>query len=198
MKKTLYVILASMFLSFSAFAQNVENIDSVTGVNYEVDENGEFARIRSTGEAELEFGDRKDIRTATQKAQMRAKANIAKFLSERVSSEEVISSIEKSMTNTAGKSKEAIRETIDTYTENIHNSAEALLKGVIATKTDVNKDEKYVQVEVGLSPKTMKAADTLNKGLKEDNSDSLGNSSTGTIDSGNGREIKKVKNYDNF
>ncbi|MDY4713661.1 hypothetical protein, partial [Actinobacillus minor] len=70
--------------------------------------------------------------------------------------------------------------------------------GVIATKTDVNKDEKYVQVEVGLSPKTMKAADTLNKGLKEDNSDSLGNSSTGTIDSGNGREIKKVKNYDSF
>ena len=198
MKKTLYVIFASAFLSFSAFAQNVENIDSVTGVNYEVDENGEFARIRATGEAELEFGDRRDIRTATQKAQMRAKANIAKFLNERVSSEEVISSLEKSMTNTSGKSKEAIRETIDTYTESIHNSAEALLKGVIATKTDVNKDEKYVQVEVGLSPKTMKAADTLNKGLKEDNSGSLGSSSKETIDSGNGREIKKVKNYDNF
>ncbi|MDO9799163.1 hypothetical protein Q7458_07260 [Glaesserella parasuis] len=198
MKKSLYVILASMLLSFSALAQNVENIDSVTGVNYEVDENGEFARIRATGEAELEFGDRRDIRTATQKAQMRAKANIAKFLSERVSSEEVISSLEKSMTNTSGKSKEAIRETIDTYTENIHNSAEALLKGVIATKTDVNKDEKYVQVEVGLSPKTMKAADTLNKGLKEDNSGSLGSSSKETIDSGSGREIKKVKNYDNF
>ena len=44
----------------------------------------------------------------------------------------------------------------------------------------------------------MKAADTLNKGLKEDNSGSLGSSSKETIDSGSGREIKKVKNYDNF
>lgn len=184
-----------LFLLPFAFA--TEEVDSITGVQYEVDDNGQFARIRATAEADLEFGDRKDIRTATQKAQMRAKANIAKFLSERVSSEEVMNEIEKSMTNTDGKSKQAMRETISEYTETIRNSAEALLKGVIVTKSDVNKDEKYVQVEVGLSPKTMNAADTLNKGLSTDSTQAEG-AGKQTIDSGSGREVKKIKNYDSF
>ncbi|MBF0784000.1 hypothetical protein E4T80_00690 [Muribacter muris] len=166
----------------------VEIVDSVTGVSYEVDENGEFARIRATGEAELEFGDRKDIRMATQKATLRAKANIAKFLSERVTSEEVIDNVENVVTKTENAdnvatkmengenittktengNKSANREVILSYLEKIHNSAEALLKGVIATKTDINKDEKYVQIELGISKKTMAAADTLKKELRTD------------------------------
>lgn len=190
----LYVVCLSV-MSIPSFAEEVE--DNLTGVKYEVDEQGKFARIRSVAEADLEFGDRKDVRTATQKAQMRAKANIAKFLSERVSSEEVMNEIEKSMTNTDGKSKQAMRETISEYTETIRNSAEALLKGVIVTKSDVNKDEKYVQVEVGLSPKTMNAADTLNKGLSTDSTQAEG-AGKQTIDSGSGREVKKIKNYDSF
>lgn len=190
----LYVVCLSV-MSIPSFAEEVE--DNLTGVKYEVDEQGKFARIRSVAEADLEFGDRKDVRTATQKAQMRAKANIAKFLSERVSSEEVMNEIEKSMTNTDGTSKQAMRETISEYTETIRNSAEALLKGVIVTKSDVNKDEKYVQVEVGLSPKTMNAADTLNKGLSTDSTQAEG-AGKQTIDSGSGREVKKIKNYDSF
>lgn len=197
MKNTFFILGTMSFAFSSPFAFATEEVDSITGVQYEVDDNGQFARIRATAEADLEFGDRKDIRTATQKAQMRAKANIAKFLSERVSSEEVMNEIEKSMTNTDGKSKQAMRETISEYTETIRNSAEALLKGVIVTKSDVNKDEKYVQVEVGLSPKTMNAADTLNKGLSTDSTQAEG-AGKQTIDSGSGREVKKIKNYDSF
>lgn len=200
MKKFLFTLSTISIAVSSPFVFATETIDSVTGVTYEVNENGEFARIRSVGEAELEFGDRKDIRVATQKAQLRAKANIAKFLSERVKSEEVMNEVINSMTNTNGQSKEAMRETVETYTESISNSAEALLKGVIATKTDINKDEKYVQVEMGLSPKTMNAADTLNKALKTDSTEATNEAGGATqiIESGSGREIKKSKNYDNF
>ncbi|KMK52455.1 hypothetical protein RO21_00980 [[Actinobacillus] muris] len=197
----------------------VEIVDSVTGVSYEVDENGEFARIRATGEAELEFGDRKDIRMATQKATLRAKANIAKFLSERVTSEEVIDNVENVVTKTENAdnvatkmengenittktengNKSANREVISSYLEKIHNSAEALLKGVIATKTDINKDEKYVQIELGISKKTMAAADTLKKELRTDATEKNAISNGIPIESnGGGREIKKSKNYDNF
>lgn len=200
MKKFLFTLSTISIAVSSPFVFATETIDSVTGVTYEVNENGEFARIRSVGEAELEFGDRKDIRVATQKAQLRAKANIAKFLSERVKSEEVMNEVINSMTNTNGQTKEAMRETVETYTESISNSAEALLKGVIATKTDINKDEKYVQVEMGLSPKTMNAADTLNKALKTDSTETTNEKggSKQIIESGSGREIKKSKNYDNF
>lgn len=202
MKKFLFTLSTISLALSSSFALAEEIVDSVTGVTYEVNENGEFARIRSVGEAELEFGDRKDIRIATQKAQLRAKANIAKFLSERVKSEEVMNEVINSMTNTNGQTKEAMRETVESYTESISNSAEALLKGVIATKTDINKDEKYVQVEMGVSPKTMKAADTLNKALKTDSTDKESisgvNGGKQTIENGGGREIKKSKNYDNF
>lgn len=174
----------------------VELVDNVTGVSYEVDENGEFARIRAVGEAELEIGDRKDIRTATQKAQMRAKANIAKFLSERVASNEVLDEIEKQVNNSNGKNKEVSRETLSTYTENIQNSAEALLKGVIATKSEVSKDEKFVSVEMGISLNTLRAADTLGERLKENHADGKKNNSQNL--NGGGREVKKAKNYDNF
>lgn len=181
-------------------SQNEEIVDSVTGVSYEVDENGQFARIRSTGEADLEFGDQKEIRVATQKAQMRAKANIAKFLSERVTSSEVLDYAEKMATNNQGKNKNSTRETVENYMENIKNSADALLKGVIATKTDINKDEKYVKVEMGLSKKTMAIADTVNNALRTDSTENNGDnlSTNGENHNGGGREVKKIKNYDNF
>lgn len=197
MKKFIFTLSTAILVFNPSLAiANEEVVDSVTGVNYEVNELGEFARIRAVGEAELEIGDRADIRTATQKAQMRAKANIAKFLSERVTSEEVMNNIEKSTTSTDGDQKQISRETISEYTETIRNSAEALLKGVITTKTDINKDEKYIQIEVGISPKTMSAADTLNNSLKKDNSGDSGNGRK--IESETGREIKKIKNYDSF
>lgn len=173
---------------------------SLIGVTYEMDENGEVARIRATGEAELVFGDRKDIRSATQKAQMRAKANIAKFLSERVTSEEVMDYAEKIATQNNNQDSNNTRETIENKMETIKNSADELLRGVVTTKTDINKDEKYVQVEVGLSLKSQAAASKLKKSLNTEPSEngSFNSSSNGENSNGGGREVKKSKNYDSF
>ena len=80
----------------------------------------------------------------------------------------------------------------------MHNSAESILRGVIVTKVDVNKGEKYVFVEVGYSNKTQRIADGINNNLNN----GIGNTQTingsSTIDNGTGRDVKKIKNYDNF
>lgn len=148
-------------LSQNQVVQKATN--SVTGVVYETDNEGRFTRIRSAATAELEIGDAKDIRIAIQKATMRAKANIVKFFKEDVTSDEVLDSLEKSKKTNQEKGEEnIIRETVESYAAMIKNNASKLLKGVIVTKTSVNKAEKTVEVEVGFSPKTRKMADELN------------------------------------
>lgn len=202
MKKSLLALSVLSLFLVNPIAQAVEEEDKQTGTYFEIDdETGELIRIRTEGEAELEFGDRKDIRIATQKATLRAKANLAKFLNERVTAADVLDSMVNTMTTTTGQSQEAVRETVENYAENIRNSAESILKGVITLKTDVNKDEKYVLVEVGMSRKTMKAADSANKVLRTDSTETQSSKSKGTsqaIDVGTGREIRKSKNYDDF
>ncbi|WP_439256657.1 hypothetical protein [Lonepinella sp. BR2271] len=201
MKKTLLTLaLASLLATPFALAEAVE--DSVTGVTYELNEDGSFARLRSIGEAELEIGDAKDIRTAKIKAQMRGKAKIAQFLKEGISSEESMDNIEKMLTEANGQTKTVNRETVEDFVEKIKVNAEATLKGVVTLKTDVNKDNKTVLVEVGYSPRTQKVADEINNNLNTDLTG--GKTSNGTAAGGlsgeqqGGREIRKAKNYDNF
>lgn len=194
-------LIITLCLFFSPFAlsemerQENEIVDSISGVNYEIDSAGNFARLRSSSEIDLDIGDRKDIRLAIQKAQIKAKANIAKFLNERITTDEIIEQIENKITETNGKNKQVNRKTIENYTEKIQNSAETILKGVIVTKTDINKDEKYVFVEVGYSPKTQQIADGISNNLESDLSHGSGSEN---IEEGKGREIKKIKNYDSF
>jgi hypothetical protein len=173
-----------------------EIIDSITGVSYDVDENGNFERLRSTGEADLKIGDRRDITTAKQKATLRAKANIAKFLNERLTSEEVMSNIEKTISTHDGSSSTVNRETIENYMERIQVNADAILKGVIVVKEDINVPEKYVQIEVGYSQKTQQIADSITDNLSKNTSNS--NPSIQSDSQPRERQIKKSKNYDSF
>ncbi len=173
--------------------------NSIPGVRYEFDENGEFARIRSVGEAELEFGDSKDIRIAKQKAMMRAKANIAKFLKERITTEEVMDEIEKRLSKSNNGNKQVSRETISTYTEKMQNSAEKILRGVIVTQVIVDKNEKTVKVEVGYSRKTQAAASFVDKSLSESNQTQNKNTTIEPKKSNKKNiSIKRAKNYDDF
>lgn len=214
MKKILILSLIGLSISManaevlnsvdtSSPAVEIENTlqphqDSVTGVIYEVDEYGQFARIRSTGRAELNIGDQTDIRLALQKAQMRAKASMTKFLTESVTSNEVIENVVNQTNHADNNSSKATRESVETYMEKIQISASTILKGVITTKTDVNKQDKYVEVEVGYSPKTQNVADTINNNLKTDLSSGNNNATPAMQSSSEGREVKKAKNYDNF
>lgn len=193
--------------------------DSVTGVSYDLDDNGNFARIRAVGEAELLFGDRKDVRIAKQKATLRAKAAIAKFLQERVTSEEVMDAMTETMDKAHNGQTDATREAAEDYAEKITNSAEALLHGVITVKSFVNPKDKFVQIELGVSKKTLAAVGELQTKMKaldrpplsveqtEQTQQGMANEQGNTMQPFQGTPIKpaytkpvmrKVKNYDNF
>ena len=131
------------------------------------------------------------------KAELEAKAKIAKFLSERVNSDEVMEQIENKIVETQGNQKIVNRKNIENITSTMHNSAESILRGVIVTKIDVNKEQKYVFVEVGYSNNTQRIADDINNNLNNKSSSQTINSSS-TIDNGTGRDVRKIKNYNNF
>lgn len=188
--------------NISQTTSNVMEIEEPNiGANAEFDENGNILRLRAVGQAV--FGDSKDIRLATQKATLRAKENLAKYLNERVNTEETIEEIVNEITKNTNNQMSATRETITSQVERIQNTADALLKGVIVLKTDVNKAEKIVTVMVGVSPKTAAGADQLNKVLRTDSTQDTNNQGMSNLGSGNDsndnvREIRKAKNYDNF
>lgn len=171
----------------------VEIIFASDGKNWE--------KIIASGESELLFGDRKDVRKATSKATLRAKANIAKFMKEKLSTTETLEEITKTISNSSSKGGEATttgseRKTVETVIESIRNSSEAILKGILILEQQINQKEKVVKIKVGVSRKTMKAADSLssemNKDLSKPQAEALQKYNDGE------NEIRRSKNYNNF
>ena len=208
MRKT---IIAYFLLFLVITCQNVFSAEAIEGefedpmgaiVTFMPD--GSIKSIKATGEAPLRFGDRTDIISAKKKAELRAKAALAKFLKERLNTKESIDDMTKVASEmTAGASEEsAVRKTLEQQTEVIENSADALLKGVIVLYEDVNKTEKYVKMQWGFNYKTMKAADTAKQDLERNLADPVGQvddsaGNSGESNSG-GREIRKSKMYNEF
>lgn len=193
-----------IFISNICFAQQPPSMsDPITGVSIIFDETGtNWDKIMSVGESELLFGDTKDVRTATKKATMRAKANIAKFLNERLTTSEVLEEMTKTLTEQSSDgSAKASRKSVETMIEKIENQSEAILKGVIVLEQDINKPQKQVYVTVGMSRKTMQAADGLRNTIQKDldtGSQNLGNQDDSEDSSNDERIIKRSRNYDNF
>lgn len=202
--KLITLFLMSGLLASSVFAADIKDyIDGPTGVTVKFNDNGSIKSIVASGEAELIFGDRKDERMAMQKATLRAKASISKFMSERLSSEEVMEELSKTVTEaTVGGADPATstanRQTLSTQSEVIKNSSDSILKGLITLGSEVNRDNKYVKVVLGTNEKLMKAADTLGTKMKQNLDDSakkLGKSGNQVINesgtASSGREIRQ-------
>lgn len=203
MKRIITALCFFLLLSSQAFSADVkEYLDGPTGVTVKFNDDGEMKSIVSTGEAEMHFGDAKDVRTAKQKATLRAKASIAKFINERISTEEVMDDLTKTSTEAAsGGNASATRSTLETQREVIKNSADAMLKGLVTLATDVNHDKKNVTVVLGTNEKYMRAADKLKSQMeKNHNVEPTTKKATGksgakmpddTFNSGTGRIIKE-------
>ena len=135
--------------------------DPTTGARL-IFHNGKVIDIEASGEAELHFGDRKDIRVAKRKAILRAKASLGKFLKEELKIQETSEEMVKTLMKQGGKSVSAVRTTVQVDIEKISNSANAILKGVVVKDIKVKRDEKYIIVTVMTTLKTQKIADTIN------------------------------------
>ena len=125
-------------------------------------------QILSRGTGTYDFDDVDDINDARKEATLKAKAALAKFMKEKLSTEEGFAEQSKKVksitsdgeTQTASVSKESIKVS----STMIKNSADALLKGVITLKEQKiprKGSSGEIQITVGVSSKTLKAVGKL-------------------------------------
>lgn len=176
---------ASQDPQLQANAANAEvqaELDQPDGVAITVKPDGTF-QIFARGTGTYDFNDPDDIKDARRDGTMRAKANLSKFLKEKVASKEGLDEISKkskSMTSDGQVQKVAVsKESVKIATESIRNESDAILTGVITLK-----DQKVprgnggeIQVTVGISSKTLKAAQMAAQGINQSlqNRDAAGN-----------------------
>ena len=129
-------------------------------------------QILARGTGTYDFDDVDDVNDARQEGVLKAKAALAKFMKEKLSTEEAFASATKKVksitsdgqTQTANVTKESVK----TNAQIIRNSADALLKGVITLKEQKiprKGSSGEIQVTVGVSSKTLKAVGKLVRAL---------------------------------
>lgn len=171
-----------------------------TGATIEFNSDGsDWLRIRSIGEANCTICDRADIQAATRKATLMAKAEIAKFLKEKITTSETLDSMSKTMTEHNGQTQTVSRKSIETLATTIHNSSDAILKGIIILEQKSSPADQMVRVTVGVSRKTMGVADSLQRNLNTDASATRQSTvSPSSPTQTPGSETRRSKNYNNF
>ena len=206
------VVVAVIFYSGQIFAQSqgsdsltvIEYTDSITGVKIEYDDDGSWLRMRATGESDLPFGDSSDIRRAKRKAKLRAKAALAQYMNERITSSDNLDDVANTVMSKQRKggkfSKDAIRQSVENDGEVISNSAEEVLSGIIVTEEKVDKNQGAVWVTLGISRKTVRAAAGLKKSINNPESGSQPSTTYQMKDplEDGGVIIRRSRNFDNF
>lgn len=187
MKELMIAVASGMLLVQGAFAQAAQDLqlqanagnaavqaelDQPDGVAITIKPDGSF-QIFARGTGTYDFNDPDDVKDARRDGTMRAKANLSKFLKEKVASSEGLEEVSrksKSMTSDGQVQKIAVsKESVKTATESIRSASEAILTGVITLK-----DQKVprgnggeVQVTVGVSSKTLRAAQMAAQGINQ-------------------------------
>ncbi len=209
--KLFFLVCISGF-SVLAFASKV-TVDSdkdivwqagVDGVEIEWAPDGSFKRVYSLFYSPVRFPDRAGISKAQMIAEENAKANIVRFIKQNTSDERLITQVDTDTDsavrsqNQAGDSisKETKRTMISTLTQTTRSFASNDLRGVITLEKGYDQKREEVWVKVGISTKTMNAAQSLSNAISTPSSDSQGRN----VNSGNNlrqdSEVRKTNQKD--
>lgn len=205
------ILVISLVITTTSFANNIEeykeNIESSqeisyqdpTGVQAYFNSDGSLKKILATGEAELLFGSRKDKRLALRKATMRAKAEISKFLNEKIKSSDTVDEIVKTISkaNTKGESS-TTRESIENQVETLEIKSKAILRGVVILQQSIDSKEKFVTVTVGMKTSTIQAAKDLQGKINSSSKDILPEISTISKHEKSNKVIRRSRAMDDF
>ena len=170
MNKTLMAMFAALTATTVAWSAGQDIKDAPDGAAIKLSPDGSY-KITAVGTGVYDFNNPRAISMARKQAEMRAKAAIAKFLKEDLSTKEGMDEACKNASSMSsdgqGQSSSASMETVSTTMESIRNSADALLTGVV-----VLQDEKIpsgnggsYRVMVGVSSKTTAAANAAANGV---------------------------------
>lgn len=150
-----------------------EDLAEPDGVSLALAEDGSY-QIFARGTGTYDFAEEDDRQEALEEAILKAKANLAKFLSETIATDasvENFSKKAKTLTKEGGITSAAVsKEQVKTQTTSIRNSSQAILTGAITLETrriPGSGDGGTYQVTVGVSSKTIAAAEAIAKGMAE-------------------------------
>ena len=157
----------TLLLASGAFAAGQDIKDAPDGAAIKLFPDGGY-QITAVGTGVYDFNDPDDIKDARKEAEMRAKAAIAKFLKEDISTSEGMDEASKKVKSVSSdgqtQSTSVSKTSVKTAMESIRNSASALLKGVVVLQDakipNEGKDGGTCKVMVGVSSKTTAAATT--------------------------------------
>ena len=147
--------------------------DNGLGVELRFDRSGNLLSLKSTYYHPVEFPDKRGISKAYIIAEEKAKANIARFQNQIVTTNRVVEEIDSSQSNSSRNrsnngelwSKDNTRKVTESLREMTTSSATSLLRGVriIAQSYDPKTEE--VMVVVGISRQSKQSASQLNSEL---------------------------------
>lgn len=113
------------------------------------------------GTAAYDFNDADEIKDATREATLDAKAALARFLKEKLTTEESIEKVVTKQANQAsGQGRSVSKNSMKTQVTTIKSSADAILRGVIVLESEQiwQGSVGTVRVKIGQSQKTMAVA----------------------------------------
>ncbi|MBN2900174.1 MAG: hypothetical protein JXO44_15515 [Clostridia bacterium] len=166
-----------LLLPSASFAAGCEAYPYTDGINIE-DVNG-GVKIIATSSAVVSFDDPASIHDAKEEASLLAKAEISKFLSQTISSDETVAKAVNETKSMSGAGKVVERKETIERVKMLRNSSQALLRGVV-TLGDCYTKAHEVRVSVGVKPETINAAGSLAGGM----SNSVANNPTPTTGAG--------------
>ncbi|MBQ6330778.1 MAG: hypothetical protein IJI35_17295, partial [Kiritimatiellae bacterium] len=136
-------------------------------------------QVTAIGSGDYQFNNPAAIRNARKTAEMRAKAALAKFLKEDLSTSEGMEEATKNTLALASdgqsENKQATMESVSSTMESIRNSASALLTGVVVledAKVPSGGIGGSYRVKVGVSSKTTAVASSAGNGISTSLADS--------------------------
>jgi hypothetical protein len=138
---------------------------------WELDENGNIKNmtIVKTGEADVLTDDASSVKTAKTEATLKAKAAIAHFIKEELTSETAFNQISIDASKNDGNQKTVNSESVKETVTKIKNSANQILQGVTVLG-DCYTKSKEVRVTVGVKSETRKIAENYAKDVKSSSS----------------------------
>jgi hypothetical protein len=143
--------------------------DDVLGVEVKFDNDGNLISAVSTFHEPVNFPDRSGINKAYIIAEEKAKAQLARFISQESASERTVeminSEVSKAERNKSGQgvqwSKNDAREIRSTLTEMSSSRAREILKGVRILKRSFDEKKEEVTVTIGINQRSTSAANQL-------------------------------------
>lgn len=153
--------------------------DEPDGASVKLLPNGGF-QVTAIGSGEYQFNNPTAIRHARSAAEKRAKATLAKFLKEDLSTKEGMDEATKNTlkmySDGAEQSTAATMESVSSTMESIRNSASALLTGVVVIEDEKIPSEGVggsYRVKVGVSSKTTQVAQHAANGIAANTGESV-------------------------